>query len=118
MAMQVPEGVVDLHVHIQPWQQIKDAPRKTIESGRNDVDDILRYQSDPAAFAAHLKEQGLKRVGLINYVSPKLMGFDATCNDWIAEMESSASLPLTGLEADRRPAPGVVSVRLVLEDAR
>lgn len=37
---------------------------------------------------------------------------------WIAEMESSASLRLTGLEADRRPAPGVVSVRLVLEDAR
>ncbi|MGB0953035.1 MAG: amidohydrolase family protein [Planctomycetota bacterium] len=82
--MRVPEGVVDLHVHIQPWQQIREAPRKTIESGRTDVDDILLYQSDPAAFAAHLKEQGLKRVGLINYVSPKLMGFDASCNDWIA----------------------------------
>ena len=82
--MQVPEGVVDLHVHIQPWQQIREAPRKTIESGRTDVDDILRFQSDPAALASHLKEQGLKRVGLINYVSPKLMGFDASCNDWIA----------------------------------
>ncbi|MHC4380896.1 MAG: amidohydrolase family protein [Planctomycetota bacterium] len=82
--MQIPANVVDLHVHIQPWQQIRDAPRRTIESGRTDVDDILRYQAEPKAFAAHVREQGLARVGLINYVAPNLMGFDASCNDWIA----------------------------------
>ncbi|MHC4838370.1 MAG: amidohydrolase family protein [Planctomycetota bacterium] len=82
--MEIPTGITDLHVHIQPWQQIKDHARATIEHGREDVPDILRYQSDPAAFAAHLDEQGISRAGLINYVSPKLMGFDASCNDWIA----------------------------------
>ncbi len=82
--MQIPPGVVDLHVHIQPWQQIREAPRRTIERGRSDVSSILRYQDSPVEFARHVQEQGVARVGLINYVSPKLMGFDASCNDWIA----------------------------------
>jgi predicted TIM-barrel fold metal-dependent hydrolase len=71
-------------VHIQPWAQIKAAPRATIEHGRSDVPDILRFQQDPDALAAHLAAHGIARVGLINYVAPRLMGFDATCNDWIA----------------------------------
>lgn len=87
--MQIPDGVVDVHVHIQPWQQIKDIPRKTIEAGRDDVDDILLYQSSPMALRDHLKDQGVARVGLINYVAPKLMGFDASCNDWIAEYRNA-----------------------------
>jgi predicted TIM-barrel fold metal-dependent hydrolase len=82
--MKIPENIIDLHVHIQPWDQIKEAPRKTIESGRTDVEAILHYQSNPEAFALHLESQGICKAGLINYVSPKLMGFDSSCNDWIA----------------------------------
>lgn len=76
--------MVDVHVHIQPWSQIKAAPRATIERGRDDVGEVLRFQSDPEAFAGHLAAQGIARAGLINYVAPRLMGFDASCNDWIA----------------------------------
>ena len=83
--MNIPTGITDVHVHIQPWQQIREHARDTIEHGREDVDDILRYQSDPVAFREHLHQQGLQRAALINYVSPQLMGFDASCNDWIAE---------------------------------
>lgn len=82
--MAAPAGIHDVHVHIQPWAQIKAAPRATIEKGRDDVGDILRFQQDPQALAEHLAAQGVARVGLINYVSPRLMGFDASCNDWIA----------------------------------
>jgi len=83
--MEIPENIIDFHVHIQPWEQIKDAPRKTIEAGRNDVEAILHYQRNPKAFSEHLAGLGIAHAGLINYVSPKLMGFDASCNDWIAE---------------------------------
>ncbi len=79
-----PREVVDVHVHIQPWSQIKAVPRATIESGRTDVDDILRFQQDPEALAEHFEAHGIVRAGLINYVAPRLMGFDASCNDWIA----------------------------------
>jgi hypothetical protein len=79
-----PREVVDVHVHIQPWSQIKSVPRATIERGRGDVDEILRFQRDPDAFADHLAARGIARAGLINYVAPRLMGFDASCNDWVA----------------------------------
>lgn len=83
--MKIPPGVVDIHVHMQPWEQIRAAPRATIENGRSDVDRILEFQANPAALADYMDKQGVARVGLINYVSPDLMGFDATCNDWIAK---------------------------------
>ena len=37
--------------------------------------------------------------------------------DWIAEMERTEAVRLTGIAIDRRPAPGVVSARLDLEDS-
>lgn len=83
--MNIPSGVMDLHVHMQPWQQILDAPRRTIEHGREDVDDILHFQENPQALLDYLDTQQVQRVGLINYVSPELMGFDASCNDWVAD---------------------------------
>lgn len=87
--MKIPPGVVDIHVHMQPWEQIRAAPRATIESGRNDVDRILEFQANPAALAEYMQQEGVARVGLINYVSPDLMGFDASCNDWIAKYRDS-----------------------------
>jgi hypothetical protein len=83
--MKIPPGVVDVHVHMQPWEQIRAAPRATIENGRSDVDRILEFQANPAALAEYMQQEGIARLGLINYVSPDLMGFDATCNDWIAK---------------------------------
>jgi|FLOH01.1.fsa_nt_gi uncharacterized protein len=87
--MKIPPGVVDLHVHMQPWEQIRAAPRATIEKGRSDVDRILEFQANPAALAEYMDAQGIARVGLINYVSPDLMGFDASCNDWIAQYRNT-----------------------------
>jgi len=87
--MKIPPGVVDIHVHMQPWEQIRAAPRATIENGRNDVDRILEFQANPAALGDYMDAQGIARVGLINYVSPDLMGFDASCNDWIAQYRNT-----------------------------
>jgi len=88
--MEIPEDITDVHVHIQPWQQIKAHARATIEQGREDVPDILRFQQDPLAFRDHLHVHGIARAGLINYVSPQLMGFDASCNDWITAYRDQA----------------------------
>lgn len=76
--------VFDAHVHIQPWHMLKPDVRARMTHGRADLADVARYQEDPAAFVAHLREQGVERAVLVNYVSPDVMGFTPPVNEWIA----------------------------------
>lgn len=76
--------VTDIHVHIQPWDQLKPDVAKAIRRGRKDIDQVERFIRDPAAFTGFLDEQGIARVGLINYPSQDLMGFDERVNDFVS----------------------------------
>jgi uncharacterized protein len=80
----------DIHVHIQPWERMNAPARATIGMGRQDMPSIERFMADTAAFVAHLDEVGLGRVGLINYVSPEVIGFGPDVNDWVAAYRDRA----------------------------
>ena len=45
-----PVRVVDLHVHVQPWDQLLPPVAAAMKRGRADMADIERYIQDPAAF--------------------------------------------------------------------
>jgi uncharacterized protein len=77
-------GVVDCHVHIQPWTQLKPAVAPVLAGGRADQALIASFVADPHAFAAWLDAQGIARVALINYPSPDVMGFDHSVNEFSA----------------------------------
>ena len=79
------EPVIDIHVHIMPLHMIKPAALALIKAGRNDYADIERYTADPKAFLALMDELGIESAGLINYVSPDIIGFTNEVNDWIAK---------------------------------
>lgn len=76
--------VFDAHVHIQPWDMLKPDVLARMTHGRADLDDVHRYQKDPAAFTEHMAREGVDRAVLVNYVSPDVMGFGPAVNDWIA----------------------------------
>lgn len=82
--MELPEGVVDVHVHIQPWEQLRPEVRAAMLRKREDLAEVEAYQRDPDAFAAFLERSGIARVGLVNYPAPEIMGFDETTNDFVA----------------------------------
>ena len=76
--------IVDIHIHIQPWQQLLPAVREKMTAGRKDMAAILRYIESPAEFLKYLDANEVECAGLINYPSPDLMGFTAETNDFIA----------------------------------
>ncbi len=83
--MQLPAaGFVDVHVHIQPWEQLKPDVRAKMTQGRPDLEQISTFQGDPHAFAAYLDEMGVALCGLVNYPAPRIMGFDQSTNDFVA----------------------------------
>ncbi len=76
--------VIDIHIHIQPLHMFKPHALALMKRGRSDFADLECYAAEPKAFLHFLDEAGVERAGLINYVSPDVIGFTAEVNDWIA----------------------------------
>ncbi len=76
--------IIDIHIHIQPLEMFKPHALELMKRGRKNFDQIERFSKDPRAFLAFLDDCGIERAGLINYVSPDVIGFTPEVNDWIA----------------------------------
>ena len=76
--------VIDLHVHLQPWEMLRPDVRKKMEQGRPDLARIRACMESPASLLQLLDEAGIERVGVINYVAPEVMGFTPEVNAWAA----------------------------------
>ena len=87
---QAPPGITDLHVHIQPWRQLKPAVADVMRQGKEDHwDRLIALMDDPKLLLQLLDDAGIWRVGLINYPSPDLMGFTDETNRFAAEYAST-----------------------------
>jgi len=82
--------VIDIHIHIQPLHMFKPHALALMKRGRSDFADLERYAAEPKAFLRFLDEAGVERAGLINYVSPDVIGFTPDVNDWIARYCAAA----------------------------
>jgi uncharacterized protein len=76
--------IIDIHIHIHPHEMVRPAALELIRRGRSDYADAVRYAASPSEFLKFLDEAEIERAGLINYVSPDVIGFSAEVNDWIA----------------------------------
>ena len=96
-------GISDLHVHIQPWRQLKPAAAEVMRRGKESHwQRLAELMDDPKALLEVLDASGIWRVGLINYPSPDLMGFDDSTNTYAAryaEANPERLLPFGGVHA-------------------
>jgi predicted TIM-barrel fold metal-dependent hydrolase len=83
--------VTDVHIHIQPWRQLKEGPRQTMALGKKDhFDFLVALMDDPKLLLAAMDEQQISRVGMVNYPSPDVMGFDDSTNEFAARYAEAA----------------------------
>lgn len=82
--------IIDLHIHVQPFHMMKPDVRETFWKGKRDRAALEALAEDPAKLLAQMDTDGIEQVGLINYVSPDLMGFTDECNDWILKYAAAA----------------------------
>ena len=77
-----------------------------MEAGRDNCDELQTMMLDPQAVLDCMDAAGVQRIGMINYVAEKLMGFGAAVNPWVAAIAAAAPerlLPFGGLDP-RDPA--------------
>ena len=86
-----PPGVSDLHIHVQPWRQLKPDVLAVMRRGKEEEwDRLTALMDDPKLLLEMLDRSGIWRVGLINYPSPDLMGFTDETNRFAADYASAA----------------------------
>ncbi|MFI5279894.1 MAG: amidohydrolase family protein [Gemmatimonadales bacterium] len=84
-------GVTDVHVHIQPWNQVKPAVRETMRRGKEQhFDFLMAMMDDPKMLLDIMDRSGIWRVGMVNYPSPDLMGFTMETNAFAARYAEAA----------------------------
>jgi predicted TIM-barrel fold metal-dependent hydrolase len=81
--------VTDAHVHIQPFGMMPPPIAEMFWRGKPNRAELEGYAADPRRLLGRMDEDGIARVGLINYVSPDLMGFTAEANPWMIRYASA-----------------------------
>jgi uncharacterized protein len=81
--------VTDAHIHIQPFHMMPPAVAATFWKGKANRPELEGYAADPRALLARMDADGIDRVGLINYVSPDVMGFTDEANPWMIRYASA-----------------------------
>lgn len=80
--MDVP--AVDVHVHVTNWRMLKPEMQETMQRTQKGFEAALAVCDDPRRFIELMDEAGIEKAGLINYVSPDLLGFTSEVNEWVA----------------------------------
>src|SRR5438876_5860657 len=79
-------GITDVHIHVQPWRELKPHVLETMWRGQNAHRDLMiQVMDDPRALLEIMDRAGAWRVGLVNYPSPDVMGFTDASNAFAAQ---------------------------------
>jgi predicted TIM-barrel fold metal-dependent hydrolase len=81
--------VIDAHIHVQPFHMLRPEARRTFFLNKPNAAELEALAGDPARLLALMDRDGIARVGLINYVSPDVLGFTDEANDWMVKYASA-----------------------------
>ncbi|MEP6690874.1 MAG: amidohydrolase family protein [Gemmatimonadaceae bacterium] len=109
--------ITDVHIHIQPWRQLKPKALDVMRMGKTDeqFQFFMAVMDDPTMLLEIMDRDGIDRVGMVNYVSPNVMGFDDSTNDFIvryAEADPRRLIPYGGVDPVTNPKAGDGVARL------
>lgn len=112
--------VIDAHIHIQPFHMMKPGVQATFWH-RKDRAFFEAFAADPRALLRQMDDDGVERVGLINYVSPDVMGFTAEVNEWMmryASADRARLIPFGSVHPGYTKDPGGETDRVIEMGAR
>ena len=75
---------VDIHAHIMPLDMLKPAARAAMEATQPDLERFEALSTDPQRLIAYLDENNIQWLGMINYLSPDIIGYTEEANEYTA----------------------------------
>lgn len=105
-------GATDCHVHIAPIDEMFPATRAMLAARASE---ILPFLEDPHRFLELLDHAGVERAVLINYLSPRVIGYTERTNDFVSayvRADPDRLIAVGGIDPDH-PEPAREVRRLV-----
>jgi hypothetical protein len=75
---------IDIHVHIMPWDMLNPAAAAIMKATQPDHERLEALSTAPDQLVAYMDERDIEWLGLINYLSPDVMGYTERTNDFSA----------------------------------
>jgi len=82
--MRPPYAVIDAHVHIAPWEQVRADAAASLAVGRNGMDEVHAVCRDPYRLIDYMDARSIEKLVMVNYVTPEVVGFTESANDFSA----------------------------------
>src|SRR6266540_3151732 len=76
--------VFDAHIHVAPFEQMKERARRVMMGGRDDLELLRSVRSSADELLKAMDAQGIARAALINSANPDVIGITDAVNPWIA----------------------------------
>jgi predicted TIM-barrel fold metal-dependent hydrolase len=76
--------VFDAHIHVGPYDQMKERARRAMMGGRDDIELLETIRSSADELVKAMDAQGIARAALVNSVAPEVTGITDLVNPWIA----------------------------------
>lgn len=84
MAIALDYKVIDIHVHVMPWDMLNRAAAEMMKATQPNHALLHELSTDPAELVAYMDARNIEWLGLINYLSPEVMGYTEATNDFSA----------------------------------
>ena len=78
-------GVTDVHIHLEPFKNLKPTVIETMRKTNPEFDDVVEWLEDPRALLDHLDAAGVERACLINYAAPEVMGLGLDVSTFVSK---------------------------------
>ena len=99
-----PYAVIDAHVHIAPWDQLRADAAASLAVGRNGMDEVHAVCRDTYRLVDYMDARSIERLVMVNYVAPDVVGFTESANDFSAGMARAFPdrlIPFGGIDPRR-----------------
>jgi predicted TIM-barrel fold metal-dependent hydrolase len=97
---------IDIHVHITPWDEVKPEIAAAVKATQPDHTRLEEFTTDPHKLVAYMDERNIEWLGLINYLSPDVIGYTEKINDFTANFaaaDPNRFIPFGGIDPRRTP---------------
>jgi predicted TIM-barrel fold metal-dependent hydrolase len=76
--------IIDIHVHVMPWDMLNPAAAAVMKATQPDHALLHELSTTPDKLVAYMDARNIEWLGLINYLSPQVIGFTEATNDFSA----------------------------------
>ncbi len=118
MVQAVGYQAIDIHVHIMPWDMLKPAAVAAVKATQPNHALLHELSTDPARLVAYMDARNIEWLGLVNYLSPEVMGYTEKTNDIVASFAAQYPrrfIPFGGVDPRLTPDMGAYMDHLLGE---